>query len=277
MAPRVTRRRVLPGFGLTLGFTLTYLGLIVLIPLTVLFVQAAGAGGTKFWSELANPRTLAAFRVSFETALLAAALNAVFGLIIAWVLVRYRFPGRRFVDALIDLPFGLPTAVAGISLTTLYASTGWIGRPLAALDLHVAFTRAGILVALVFVGLPFVVRTVEPVLRDFDRELEEAAALLGANRAHILARVIVPPLVPALLTGFTLAFARAIGEYGSVIFIAGNMPGSTEILPLLIVIKLEQFDYAGATVVAALMLIASFVLLFAINLLQGWMRRRRGG
>jgi sulfate transport system permease protein len=277
MAPRVTRRRVLPGFGLTLGFTLTYLGLIVLIPLTVLFVQAAGAGGTKFWSELANPRTLAAFRVSFETALLAAALNAVFGLIIAWVLVRYRFPGRRFVDALIDLPFGLPTAVAGISLTTLYASTGWIGRPLAALDLHVAFTRAGILVALVFVGLPFVVRTVEPVLRDFDRELEEAAALLGANRAHILARVIVPPLVPALLTGFTLAFARAIGEYGSVIFIAGNMPGLTEILPLLIVIKLEQFDYAGATVVAALMLIASFVLLFAINLLQGWMRRRRGG
>jgi sulfate transport system permease protein len=277
MAPRVTRRRVLPGFGLTLGFTLTYLGLIVLIPLTVLFMQAAGVGGTKFWSELANPRTLAAFRVSFETALLAAALNAVFGLIIAWVLVRYRFPGRRFVDALIDLPFGLPTAVAGISLTTLYASTGWIGRPLAALDLHVAFTRAGILVALVFVGLPFVVRTVEPVLRDFDRELEEAAALLGANRAHILARVIVPPLVPALLTGFTLAFARAIGEYGSVIFIAGNMPGLTEILPLLIVIKLEQFDYAGATVVAALMLIASFVLLFAINLLQGWMRRRRGG
>jgi sulfate transport system permease protein len=272
-----TRRRVLPGFGLTLGFTLTYLSLIVLIPLAVLFVQAAGAGGAKFWSELANPRTLSAFRVSFETALLAAGINAVFGLIIAWVLVRYRFPGRRFVDALIDLPFGLPTAVAGISLTTLYASTGWIGRPLVALDLHVAFTRTGILVALVFVGLPFVVRTVEPVLRDFDRELEEAAALLGANRAHILARVILPPVMPALLTGFTLAFARAIGEYGSVIFIAGNMPGLTEILPLLIVIKLEQFDYAGATVIAALMLIASFVLLFAINLLQGWMRRRRGG
>jgi sulfate transport system permease protein len=277
MAPRATRRRVLPGFGLTLGFTLTYLSLIVLIPLTVLFVQAAGAGGAKFWSELTNPRTLSAFRVSFETALLAAGINAVFGLIIAWVLVRYRFAGRRFADALIDLPFGLPTAVAGISLTTLYASTGWIGRPLAALDLHVAFTRAGILVALVFVGLPFVVRTVEPVLRDFDRELEEAAALLGAKRAHILARVILPPLVPALLTGFTLAFARAIGEYGSVIFIAGNMPGLTEILPLLIVIKLEQFDYAGATVIAALMLIASFVLLLAINLLQGWMRRRRGG
>jgi sulfate/thiosulfate transport system permease protein len=277
VAPRATRRRVLPGFGLTLGFTLTYLSLIVLIPLTVLFVHAAVAGGAKFWSELTNPRTLSAFRVSFETALLAAGLNAVFGLVIAWVLVRYRFPGRRFVDALIDLPFGLPTAVAGISLTTLYASTGWIGRPLAGLGLHVAFTRAGILVALVFVGLPFVVRTVEPVLRDFDRELEEAAALLGAKRVHILARVILPPLVPALLTGFTLAFARAIGEYGSVIFIAGNMPGLTEILPLLIVIKLEQFDYAGATVIAALMLIASFVLLLAINLLQGWMRRRRGG
>jgi sulfate transport system permease protein len=276
-APRARRRRVLPGFGLTLGFTLTYLGLIVLIPLAVLFVQAAGAGGAKFWSEFTNPRTLSAFRVSFETAFLAAALNAVFGLVIAWVLVRYRFPSRRFVDALIDLPFGLPTAVAGISLTTLYASTGWIGRPLAALDMHVAFTRAGILVALVFVGLPFVVRTVEPVLRDFDHELEEAAALLGASRPHILARVILPPLVPALLTGFTLAFARAIGEYGSVIFIAGNMPGLTEILPLLIVIKLEQFDYAGATVIAALMLIASFVLLLAINLLQGWMRRRRGG
>ena len=276
-AARATRRRVLPGFALTLGFTLTYLGLIVLIPLAVLFAQAAGAGGARFAGELTNPRTLAAFRVSFETALLAASINAAFGLVIAWVLVRYRFPGRRFVDALIDLPFGLPTAVAGISLTTLYASTGWIGRPLAGLDIHVAFTRAGILVALVFVGLPFVVRTVEPVLRDFDRELEEAAALLGANRAHIVARVVLPPLVPALLTGFTLAFARAIGEYGSVIFIAGNMPGLTEILPLLIVIKLEQFDYAGATVIAALMLIASFVLLFAINLLQGWMRRRRGG
>jgi sulfate transport system permease protein len=274
---RTTKRRVLPGFGLTLGLTLTYLGFIVLIPLAVLFMQAAGAGGARFWSELANPRTLAAFRVSFGTAFLAAGINAVFGLVIAWVLVRYRFPGRRFVDALIDLPFGLPTAVAGISLTTLYASTGWLGRPLASVDIHVAFTRLGILVALVFVGLPFVVRTVEPVLRDFDRELEEAAALLGASRAHILARVILPPLVPALLTGFTLAFARAIGEYGSVIFIAGNMPGLTEILPLLIIIKLEQFDYAGATVIAALMLAASFLLLFAINLLQGWMRRRRGG
>jgi sulfate transport system permease protein len=275
--PRARHKRVLPGFGLTLGFTLTYLSLIVLIPLAVLFVQAIGAGGAKFWNELTNPRTLAAFRVSFGTAFLAASVNAMFGVLIAWVLVRYRFPGRRFVDALIDLPFGLPTAVAGISLTSLYASTGWIGRPLAAIDIHVAFTRLGILVALVFVGLPFVVRTVEPVLRDFDRELEEAAALLGARRMHILAKVILPPLLPALLTGFTLAFARAIGEYGSVIFIAGNMPGLTEILPLLIVIKLEQFDYAGATVIAALMLTASFLLLLAINLLHGWTRRHQGG
>src|SRR3954447_25350282 len=271
------RRRVLPGFGLTLGFTLTYLALIVLIPLLVLFIQAAGVGWGKIWAELSNPRTLAAFRVSFGIAFMAALLNAVFGLLIAWVLVRYRFPGRRFVDALIDLPFGLPTAVAGIALTSLYASTGWIGRPLAALDLRVAFTPAGILVALVFVGLPLVLRTVEPVLRDRERENEEAAALLGANRFDILARVILPPLLPAVLTGFTLAFARAIGEYGSVIFIAGNMPGYTEIMPLLIVIKLEQFDYARATVIAALMLIASFVLLFAINLLQAWTRRRQGG
>ncbi|MFL5110878.1 MAG: sulfate ABC transporter permease subunit CysT [Microvirga sp.] len=271
------RRRVLPGFGLTLGFTLSYLTLIVLIPLLVLFIQAAGVGWTKLWAELSNPRTLAAFRVSFGTAFFAALVNAVFGVLIAWVLVRYRFPGRRFVDALIDLPFGLPTAVAGIALTSLYATTGWIGRPLSGLDLRIAFTPLGILIALVFVGLPFVVRTVEPVLREREREHEEAAALLGASRFHILRRVILPPLLPAVLTGFTLAFARAIGEYGSVIFIAGNMPGYTEIMPLLIVIKLEQLDYAGATVIAALMLIASFVLLFAINLLQAWTRRRQGG
>jgi len=266
----------LPGFGLTLGFTLTYLSLIVLIPLLVLFIQAAGAGWAKWWAELTNPRTLAAFRVSFGIAFLAALVNAAFGLLIAWVLVRYRFAGRRLVDALIDLPFGLPTAVAGIALASLYATTGWVGRPLTPF-VRIAFTPLGILVALVFVGLPFVVRTVEPVLRDLDRELEEAAALLGAKRAHILIRVIFPPLLPALLTGFTLAFARAIGEYGSVIFIAGNMPGLTEIMPLLIVIKLEQFDYVGATVIAAMMLTASFVLLLAINLLQGWTRRRQGG
>jgi sulfate/thiosulfate transport system permease protein len=274
---RSSPRRVLPGFGLTLGFTVAYLSLIVLVPLLVLFMQAAGVGWAKWWAELTNPRTLAAFRVSFGIAFVAALVNAVFGLLIAWVLVRYRFPGRRIVDALIDLPFGLPTAVAGISLASLYATTGWVGRPLDVLGIKIAFTPLGILVALVFVGLPFVVRTVEPVLRDFDRELEESAALLGASRAKIVSRVILPPLIPAVLTGFTLAFARAIGEYGSVIFIAGNMPGLTEILPLLIVIKLEQFDYGGATVIAAMMLIASFALLLAINLLQGWTRRRQGG
>jgi sulfate transport system permease protein len=271
------RRRVLPGFGLTLGFTVAYLGLIVLLPLLVLFIQSAGLGWAKIWGEVSNPRTLSAFRVSFGLAFAAAFLNAIFGLLVAWVLVRYRFPGRKFIDALIDLPFALPTAVAGIALTSVYASTGWIGEPLAGYGIKIAFTPLGILVALLFVGLPFVVRTVEPVLRDLDLQLEEAAALLGAHRSHIVRRVILPPLLPALLTGFTLAFARAIGEYGSVIFIAGNMPGLTEILPLLIVIKLEQFDYAGASVDAALMLIASFVLLLAINLLQGWTRRRHGG
>ena len=268
---------IIPGFGLSFGITLSYLGLLVIIPLAVLFAQASGAGWSKIWLELSNPRTLSAFRVSFGIALLAALVNAVFGFLVAWVLVRYDFPGRRFVDALIDLPFALPTAVAGIALTALYAQNGWIGAPLAALGVKVAFTPLGILVALVFVGLPFVVRTVEPVLRASTRDTEEAAALLGAPRLHILARVVFPPLLPALMTGFTLAFARAIGEYGSVIFIAGNMPGFSEILPLLIVVKLEQFDYAGATVLASLMLVASFVLLFSINMLQAWTRRRQGG
>jgi sulfate transport system permease protein len=220
---------------------------------------------------------LSAFRVSFGIALFAALINAVFGFLVAWVLVRYEFPGRRFIDALIDLPFALPTAVAGISLTSLYATNGWLGEALAHAGIKVAFTPLGILVALIFVGLPFVVRTVEPVLQDFDREVEEAAALLGASRRKILFRVVFPPLLPAVMTGFTLAFARAIGEYGSVIFIAGNMPGYSEILPLLIIIKLEQFDYTGAAVIASLMLIASFVLLLAINLLQAWTRRRQGG
>ena len=268
---------IIPGFGLTLGITLSYLGLIVLIPLGAMVVQAAGVSSEKFWNEFTSPRTLAAFRVSFGTAIGAALLNAVFGFLVAWVLVRYRFAGRRFVDSLIDLPFALPTAVAGIALTALYSDNGWIGQWLAPLGIKVAFTPLGILVALVFVGLPFVVRTVEPVLRDLDREIEEAAALLGAARRHIVARVILPPVLPALITGTTLAFARAIGEYGSVIFIAGNMPGISEILPLLIVIKLEQFDYAGATVLATLMLAASLVLLFAINMLQLWTRRRQGG
>lgn len=266
-------RSILPGFGLTLGFTLSYLGLIVLIPLAVLFVNAAGVGGAKFWSELTSLRTLAAFRISFGIALLAALINAFFGLIVAWVLVRYDFPGRALIDALIDLPFALPTAVAGITLATLYADNGWIGQLLAPTGIKVAFTPLGILVALIFVGLPFVVRTVEPVLRDLDRELEEGAALLGANRYQIIWHVILPPLLPATITGFTLAFARALGEYGSVIFIAGNVPRVSEVVPLLIVIKLEQFDYAGATVLAAIMLLASFFLLLAINLLQAWVQR----
>ena len=271
------QRSVIPGFGLTLGITLSYLGLIVIIPLCVLFLEASDAGLAKFWTEVTAPRTLAAFRVSFGIAFLAAFINAIFGFIVAWVLVRYRFAGRRFVDSLIDLPFALPTAVAGIALTSLYSAHGWLGAPLAAAGFKVAFTPLGILIALVFVGLPFVVRTVEPVLLDFERELEESAAMLGASRAHILWRVVFPPILPALMTGFTLAFARAIGEYGSVIFIAGNIPGYSEIIPLLIVIKLEQFDYAGATVIATLMLVVSFVLLFAINVLQAWTRRRQGG
>src|SRR5437763_633086 len=242
------QRSVLPGFGLTLGFTLGYLGLIVLIPLAGLFLHAAGMSWGAFWAELTAPRTLAAFRISFGIAGIAALANAFFGLLVAWVLVRYSFPGRRLVDALIDLPFALPTAVAGIALTALYSDTGWIGGLLAPLGIRVAYTPLGILVALIFVGLPFVVRTVEPVLRELDGELEAAAALLGARRWQILVRVVLPPLLPALLTGATLAFARAIGEYGSVIFISSNMPGVSEIVPLLIVLKLEQFDYAGAAV-----------------------------
>jgi len=265
---------VLPGFGLTLGFTLTYLGLIVLIPLGALVLNAAGAG-IEVWQEtLASPRVLAAFRVSFGTALIAAAVNAVFGLIVAWVMVRYTFPGRRIVDSLIDLPFALPTAVAGIALTALYAGNGWLGQFLEPLGVRIAFAPLGIVVALIFIGLPFVVRTVEPVLQDLDAEVEEAAATLGARRWQAFCRVILPAILPALLTGFALAFARGLGEYGSVIFIAGNMPLVSEIVPLLIVIKLEQYDYAGATVIGTLMLAAAFLLLLAINLLQRWARAR---
>jgi len=268
---------ILPGLGLSLGITLTYLGLIVLIPLSVLLVKAADAGAAKIWAELASPRALAAFRLSFGTAFLAALCNAIFGFILAWVLVRYQFAGRRLMDAMIDLPFALPTAVAGISLAQLYASNGWLGYALAKAGINVAFTPLGVLVALVFVGLPFVVRTVQPVLEELDREMEEAAVLLGARRREILRRVVLPPLLPAVMTGATLAFARAIGEYGSVIFIAGNMPGYSEIVPLLIVIKLEQFDYPGATVIASAMLIASFILLLAINVLQARIRSWQGG
>ena len=268
---------ILPGFGLSLGITLTYLGLIVLIPLSVLLVKGGDAGLGKIWAELSSMRTLAAFRLSFGMAFLAALCNAIFGFMLAWVLVRYQFVGRRLIDAMIDLPFALPTAVAGISLAQLYSTNGWLGSLLARVGVAVAFTPLGILVALVFVGLPFVVRTVQPVLEELDREVEEAAVLLGAIRWDIVRRVVIPPLIPAVMTGATLAFARAIGEYGSVIFIAGNMPGYSEIVPLLIVIKLEQYDYPGAAVIASAMLVASFVLLLAINLLQARVRRRQGG
>ena len=271
------KRTIIPGFGLSLGITLSYLGLIILIPLAVLLVRGADAGAAKIWTELSSARTLAAFRLSFGMAFLAALCNAVFGFMLAWVLVRYQFAGRRLIDAMIDLPFALPTAVAGISLAQLYTVHGWLGAPLARAGITVAFTPLGVLIALVFVGLPFVVRTVQPVLEELDREAEEAAALLGAPRWHILRRVVIPPLIPAVMTGGTLAFARAIGEYGSVIFIAGNMPGYSEIVPLLIVIKLEQYDYQGATVIASAMLIASFILLLTINLLQARMRRWHGG
>jgi sulfate transport system permease protein len=274
-ALRLKQPSVLPGFGLTLGFTLSYLGLIVLLPLGALVLSAADAG-LGAWQSLASPRVLAAFRVSFGTALAAALVNVGFGLIVAWVMVRYEFPGKRIVDSLIDLPFALPTAVAGIALTALYAGNGWIGALLEPLGIKVAFTPLGIVVALIFIGLPFVVRTVEPILQDHDAEIEEAAATLGARRWQAFCRIILPAILPALLTGFALAFARGLGEYGSVIFIAGNMPMVSEIVPLLIVIKLEQYDYAGATVLGTAMLGASFLLLLAINLLQRWARARNG-
>jgi sulfate/thiosulfate transport system permease protein len=270
------RPSVIPCFGLTLGFTLGYLGLIVLLPLAGLVARSFALSPAEIWAIATTPRVVAAFKVSFGTALIAAAINAVFGLLVAWVLVRYRFPGHRLVDGLVDLPFALPTAVAGIALTALYAPNGWIGQLLEPLGLKVAFTPLGIIVALTFIGLPFVVRTVQPVLQDLEVEHEEAAASLGARRWQTFTRVIFPAILPALITGFTLAFARGVGEYGSVIFIAGNMPAVSEIVPLLIIVKLEQFDYAGATVLAVMMLLASFVLLLTINLLQHWTRSRHG-
>ena len=271
-----TSRSVLPGFELSLGITCTYLGLLVLLPLATVFTRSAELTWLGFWDVITNPRVVASYRVTFGTSLLAAAVNTIFGLLVAWVLVRYRFPGRRLVDAMVDLPFALPTAVAGIALTTLYAPHGWIGGGLEGLGVKVAYTWLGITVALVFVGLPFVVRTVQPVLDDLEVEVEEAAASLGAGRWQTFTRVVLPSVAPALLTGFALAFARAIGEYGSVVFISGNMPMKTEIVPLLIITKLEQFDYAGATAVAVVMLVASFGLLLSINLLQ-WAARRRAG
>jgi sulfate/thiosulfate transport system permease protein len=271
-APRSTRT-ILPGFGLTMGFTLAYLGLIVLIPLLAAFVRTSGMGWAQFIAAVASPRVMAAYRLSFGASLAAGLVNMVFGLIVAWVLVRYSFPGKRIIDAIVDLPFALPTAVAGIALTSLYAPNGWVGRWLAPLGIKVAFTWAGVFVALTFIGLPFVVRTVQPVLQDLEPEIEEAAATLGASRPQVIALVLLPELLPSLLTGFALAFARALGEYGSVVFISGNMPMKTEIVPLLIITKLEQYDYSGATAIAVVMLVSSFVLLLLINLLQKWSRR----
>ncbi len=267
-------RRVIPGFGLTLGFTLLYLSLVVLIPLSATFLKTATLGWGKFWLLATAPRVLASLQLTFGTSLAAATLNLGAGLLVAWVLVRYRFPGRRFVDALVDLPFALPTAVAGIALTALYAKNGWIGAWLDYVGIKVAFTPLGIFVALTFIGLPFVVRTVQPVLEDLEPDFEEAAASLGATRWQSFRRVVLPALWPSLLTGFALAFARAVGEYGSVVFISGNMPMKTEITPLLIVTKLEQYDYAGATAIAVVMLLISFALLLIINLLQWWSGRR---
>jgi sulfate transport system permease protein len=271
---RSKSRSVLPGFGVSLGITCTYLSLMVLVPLATVFTRTATLSWDAFWATITSPRVLASYRVTFGASLLAALVNTVFGLLVAWVLVRYRFPGRRLVDAAVDLPFALPTAVAGIALTTLYASNGWIGKYLDPLGIKVSYTWLGITVALVFIGLPFVVRTVQPVLDDLEVEAEEAAASLGAGRWQTFSRVVFPTIAPALLTGFALAFARAVGEYGSVVFISGNMPMKTEIVPLLIITKLEQYDYAGATAVALVMLVTSFALLLAINVLQ-WAARRR--
>jgi sulfate transport system permease protein len=265
---------VLPGFGLSLGIALLYLGLVILIPLSTILLKTATLTWAELLGKVSTPRTLAAFRLSFSVAFGAAVVNAVFGVLVAWVLERYRFPGRRLVDAMVDLPFALPTAVAGISLATIYAPNGWLGRWLVPLGIQVAYTPLGIMVALIFIGLPFVVRTVQPVLRDVDPEVEEAAASLGAGRWTTFRRVLLPDLVPAIATGFVLAFARALGEYGSVIFIAGNLPMKSEIVPLLIMIQLEQFDYAGATAIALTFLLASFALLFLINVLA-WRRHRR--
>ena len=278
--PRARRwlrpRSAIPGFGVAFGYTLLYLGLIVLLPLAALVLKASEMGVLGWWSAVSDERVVAALKTSFGLSLAAAALDSAFGLLIAWVLTRYRFPGRKLLDAMLDLPFALPTAVAGIALTAIYAPTGWIGQWVEPLGLKIAFTPVGIFVALVFVGLPFAVRTVEPLIADLDRELEEASATLGATRRQTVWRVVIPPLIPAIITGFALAFARAVGEYGSVIFIAGNIPYVSEIAPLLIIIKLEEFNYAGATAIATVMLAISFGTLLLINLLQAYSRRKFG-
>ncbi|MGK6315397.1 sulfate ABC transporter permease subunit CysT [Neorhizobium sp. DT-125] len=271
---RLKQPSIIPGFGLTLGFSLAYLSLIILIPVAGLFWRSAELGWTGFFAILGDERTLRALYVSFGTAVAAALVNVVFGTLVAWVLSRYSFPGRKLIDAMVDLPFALPTAVAGIALTTLYAPQGWIGSLF--MPFRIAFTPLGIVIALIFIGLPFVVRTVQPVMEEIDREIEEAAATLGANRFQTIGRVLLPGLMPAILTGFALAFARGVGEYGSVIFIAGNIPYVSEIAPLLIVIRLEEFNYAGATAIATIMLIISFVMLLVINLIQAWSRRKYG-
>jgi sulfate/thiosulfate transport system permease protein len=274
-APPVRKKStVIPGFGLTLGITLTYLSLLVIFPLAALMIKASGVGLGGFFNIMMEPRVLAAFRLSFGAAFIAALINAVFGLLLAWVLVRYRFPGKKLIDAFVDFPFALPTAVAGIALTTLYAKNGWIGSFFDHYGVRIAFTPIGIIIALTFIGLPFVVRTVQPVLQDLEKDVEEAAASLGASRLQTFRKVILPSLIPSLLTGFALALARAVGEYGSVVFISGNMPMRTEILPLLIVTRLEQYDYLGATAIATLMLLASFILLLIINVLQGWSQQK---
>jgi sulfate/thiosulfate transport system permease protein len=276
LGPKRSPKRVLPGFNLTLGYTLLYLSLIVLIPLSALVFKTFTLTWAQFWTAVASPRVVASYQLTFGASLVAALVNVVFGLLLAWVLVRYEFPGKKVIDALVDLPFALPTAVAGISLTALLANNGWIGALLEPYGVQLAFNRNGIVIALIFIGLPFVVRTVQPVLEDFEKELEEAATCLGATRLQTFRHVIFPAIAPALLTGFAMAFARAVGEYGSVIFIAGNMPMVSEITPLIIIGKLEQYDYAGATAVAVVMLLFSFVLLLIINALQAWQRRRAG-
>ncbi len=268
------QRSILPGFGLSLGFTMMYLSLVVMIPLAALFFKASTLSWGEFWAIISTPRTIAAYKLSVGTALASALINSFFGFLVAWVLVRYEFVGKKLVDALVDFPFALPTAVAGIALTAIYSQHGWIGQYLGRLGIQAAFTPLGIVIALTFIGLPFVVRTVEPVLQDLDLEIEEASASLGANRLQTFTRVIFPNLLPALLTGFALSFARALGEYGSIVFISGNMPMKTEIAPLLIMTKLEQYDYKGAVAIAVVMLVFSFVLLLIINVLQWWSRER---
>lgn len=273
---RLKEPSIIPGFGLTLGFSLAYLCLIILIPLAGLIFRASSLSATEFLAILTDERTLAALKISFGTAFIAALINVVFGVLLCWVLVRYEFPGRRLIDAMVDLPFALPTAVAGIALSALYAPQGWIGSWFMPLGVRIAYTPIGITIALIFIGLPFVVRTVQPVMEEIDREVEEAAATLGANRFQTVFKVLLPSLTPAIMTGFALAFARGVGEYGSVVFIAGNIPYVSEIAPLLIVIRLEEFNYAGATAIATIMLVISFAMLLVINLIQAWSRGRYG-